>query len=249
MNVIAIVQARMSSTRLPNKTLLPLAGKPTLFHVINRLQECKTLNKIIVATSTHSNDDLIENWCKGAHLDFYRGSLTDVLDRYYCAAKEFNAEVVVRITADCPVIDSEIVDQVVTKFFANNFDACALAGDFPDGLDCQVFSLSALEKAWREATLPSEREHVGPYIDNNPELFKIGRLHKFKGLSHHRWTLDEPEDYEFLKILFTKLNGVVPHFKTKDILDLMEKEPELMKINSQIIRNQGYLNSLKAEQN
>jgi spore coat polysaccharide biosynthesis protein SpsF (cytidylyltransferase family) len=249
MKVIAIVQARMSSVRLPNKTLLLLAGKPTLAHVINRLQECKTLNQIIVATSTDPGDDLIEKWCRDVHIDFYRGSLSDVLDRYYCAAKEFNAEVVVRITADCPAIDSEIVDEVVTKFLSNDYDTCALAGEFPDGLDCQVFSLSALEKAWREAKLPSEREHVGPYIDNNPELFRVGHLYKFKGLSHHRWTLDEPEDYEFLKIVFTKLYGVVPHFKTKDILELMEKEPLLMNINSQIIRNQGYINSLKAEQN
>jgi spore coat polysaccharide biosynthesis protein SpsF len=247
MNLVAIVQARMSSVRLPNKVLLPLAGKPTLWHVINRLQECKSLQKIIVATSTDAGDDLIENWCNDAYLECFRGSLDDVLDRYYRAAKAFEAQAVVRVTADCPVIDPDIVDELVRNFLSKTFDAYSLAGDFPDGLDCQIFSMSALEKAWRNAVLPSEREHVGPYIENNPSIFKVGQLHKFKGLGHHRWTLDEPEDYEFLKLVFMKLYEMNPQFRTKDILELMENEPELLKINSQIVRNQGYLKSLKAE--
>jgi len=243
--IIAIVQARMTSSRLPGKVLLPLEGKPVLAHVINRLQNCKLLDEIVVATSIHKSDNPIEFWCNKEQIKFFRGSLDDVLDRYYKAALKFNADAIVRITADCPVIDSGLVDEVVEKYLAGEYESFALAGDFPDGLDCQIFSLSSLRKAWVEAKLPSEREHVGKYIENHPNLFKSGKYFKFKGLLHHRWTLDQIEDYEFLKSVFKKLYRKDFVFGTTDILELLEREPELMKINSQIQRNQGFLKSLK----
>lgn len=248
MKVVAIIQARMSSSRLPGKVLLPLAGKPVLEHVIQRLRHCKTLNHIMVATSTAIDDDAIENWCKQHSVECFRGDLTDVLDRYYQAATACCADVIVRITSDCPAVDPSIVDEVVAGFFSGNFDAFSLAGEFPDGLDCQVFSYATIAKAWKEATLPSEREHVGPYIEkSHPELFKIGGLHKFEGLNHHRWTLDEPQDYAFLQAVYAKLYREEIPFSATDVLNLLRQHPELMQFNSHIVRNEGYLKSIQKD--
>ncbi len=248
MNIVAIVQARMSSSRLPKKVLLPLAGKPVLAHVIERLQHCEMLNKIVVATSTDLSDDAIDKWCLQNNINYYRGSLLDVLDRYYQAALIYQADVIVRITADCPMIDPIIVDEVIEGFLAGNYDAYSLSGDFPDGLDCQVFRFDAIAKAWKDATLPSDREHVGPYIEKtHPELFRLSGLQKFTGLSHHRWTLDEPQDYDFLKAIFSKLYKKNKPFYAEDVLFLLGKEPKLMQINSGIIRNEGYLKSINSE--
>ncbi|MBK8761687.1 MAG: glycosyltransferase family protein [Sulfuritalea sp.] len=244
MKVVSIIQARMSSTRLPGKVLMPLAGQPVLWHVVVRIRACQTIAEVVVATSTDATDDAIEAWCKSADVSVYRGSLNDVLDRYYQAALLHDADVVVRITADCPAIDPTIVDKVVHGFLAGGYEFYGLAGEFPDGLDCTVFAFSALACAWREAVLPSEREHVGPYIEKHPEIFKSGGLKKYSGLSHYRWTLDEPRDYEFLQRVFTRLYQQGQIFLASDVLALLEKEPELMQLNSDIVRNEGYLKSL-----
>lgn len=247
MKVIAIIQARMSSSRLPGKVLMPLVGKPVLEHVVKRIQACTTISKVVVATSIDQTDDAIHAWCDKNNISCFRGSLNDVLDRYYQAAKIDLPDAVVRITADCPAIDPSVVDEVVSGFIAGGYDYYGLSGEFPDGLDCTVFVFAALEKAWREATLTSEREHVGPYIEKNPQLFKTGGLKKYTGLSHHRWTLDEPRDYEFLQAIFSRLYSEGYPFLASEILMLLDKEPELMAINSNIIRNEGYLKSLMEE--
>ena len=234
----------MSSTRLPGKVLMPLAGKPVLWHVVKRIRACQTIAEVVVATSTGTTDDAIESWCQSADVSCYRGSLNDVLDRYYQAGLLHAADVVVRITADCPVVDPTIVDEVVRGFLAGGYEFYGLAGEFPDGLDCTVFAFSALASAWREASLPSEREHVGPYIEKHPEIFKSGSLKKFSGLSHYRWTLDEPRDYEFLQRVFSRLYRQDQIFLASDVLTLLETEPELMQLNSDIVRNEGYLKSL-----
>ena len=243
-NIVAIIQARMSSLRLPGKVLMPLAGKPVLEHVVRRIRACKTIEKVVVATSTDHADDAIQAWCEKEGVSHYRGSLDDVLDRYYQAAKNHKADAVVRITADCPAVDPTIVDEVVGGFLAGGYDYYGLSGEFPDGLDCTVFSFAALERAWREAKLKSEREHVGPYVEKHPELFKIGGYRKFTGLSHHRWTLDEPRDYEFLQAVFARLYREGTPFLAAEVLALLDKEPELVTINGNIIRNEGYLKSL-----
>ena len=237
----------MSSTRLPGKVLMPLAGKPVLEHVVSRIRACKTISEVVVATSTDETDDIIQAWCNQSSLNLYRGSLEDVLDRYYQAAKAYHADAVVRITADCPAIDPTIVDEVVSGFLTGGYDYYGLSGEFPDGLDCTVFAFAALERAWREATLLSEREHVGPYIEKHPELFKNGGLQKFTGLSHHRWTLDEPRDFEFLQAVFARLFRDETPFLASEVLLLLENEPDLMGINNSIIRNEGYLKSLKED--
>ncbi|NTV02681.1 MAG: NTP transferase domain-containing protein [Chlorobiaceae bacterium] len=249
MNIVAIIQARMSSSRLPGKVLMPLAGKPVLWHVVNRIRACKSIGKIVLATSTDSSDDAIEAWCDMNDVFCYRGSLQDVLDRYYQAATFYGADAVVRITADCPAIDPGIVDEVVTGFIEGHYDYYGLGGEFPDGLDCTIFAFNALEKAWTEAKLDSEREHVGPYIENHPELFRNGAFYKFMGLGHHRWTLDEPSDYAFLQEIFSRLFQEGRQFSSGDVLELLEKVPELLKINDSITRNEGYLKSLMAERN
>jgi spore coat polysaccharide biosynthesis protein SpsF len=244
MKVVAVIQARMSSTRLPGKVLMPLAGQPVLWHVVDRLRACKTIQAIVVATSTDVSDDVIEQWCQGNGVQCFRGSLTDVLDRYVQAARASQADAVLRITADCPAIDPDTVDEVVAGFLADDFDFYGLKGEFPDGLDCTVFATCALEKAWLEAKLPSEREHLGPYIEQQPHLFKNGGFEKYQGLQHHRWTLDEPRDYAFLQAVFDRLYRKESHFSAVEVLDLLAHEPALYELNSNIVRNEGYLKSL-----
>ena len=247
MKVVAIIQARMSSSRLPGKVLMPLAGRPVLDHVVNRIRACRTVQDVWVATSTDETDDVIAHWCQEHGVNVYRGSLHDVLDRYHQAMLLSQADAVVRITADCPAIDPTIVDEVVDGFKAGGYEFYGLSGEFPDGLDCTVFARSALERAWREAKLPSEREHVGPYIEKHPEWFKSGGLKKFSGLSHHRWTLDEPRDYQFLECVFERLGSLGRIFLARDVLDLLQREPALSEINQDIVRNEGYLKSLQAD--
>ena len=248
MKVTAIIQARMTSSRLPGKVLLPLANKPVLEHIVERLSYCKMIDKIVIATSDQNTDDILSSYCKDNNLLCFRGDLEDVLDRYYQASKIYNADPIVRITGDCPVIDPEVVDKVITGYLSGDFDIFGLSGEFPDGLDCTVFSFSAIEKAWNEAKLKSEREHVGPYIENNPKIFKKGKLELFKGLESYRWTLDESNDYEFLSIIFNKLYKPDSPFLTNEILKFIHDNPEMLKINDQIIRNEGYLKSLKDDE-
>ncbi|MDD1690311.1 MAG: glycosyltransferase family protein [Methanoregula sp.] len=227
---------------------MELSGKPLVWHVINRIKKCKTVQQIVVATSNRPEDRAIVDLAESAGVRSFAGSEDDVLDRYYQAATKFNADPVVRITADCPVIDPVIVDETITGFFKGHFDAYWLSGEFPDGLDVTVFSYSALRDAWNNAKLPSEREHVGPYIINHPEKFKLGQFKKFSNLGHMRWTVDEPEDIQFIRKIYTRLYKEKEIFLAEDILRLLEKEPDLVNINADILRNEGYLKSLKKDQ-
>jgi len=245
--VVAIIQARMSSSRLPGKVLMPLANKPVLAHIVERLSYCKMIDKIVVATTNEVSDDLVADYCKNNNIDFYRGSLKDVLDRYYQSAKIHHANPIVRITGDCPVIDPVVVDAVITGYLSGEYDYYGLGGEFPDGLDCTVFSFSAIERAWKEAKLQSEREHVGPYIENNPHLFRNGALELFQGLSQQRWTLDELNDYELLSKIFNELYRLDSPFLTHEILQFIQNNPDLLEINSKIVRNEGYLKSLQED--
>jgi spore coat polysaccharide biosynthesis protein SpsF len=249
MNTVAIVQARMGSTRLPGKILKPLAGNPALWHLIERLRYSKRLQDIVIATTVNGEDDIVVELCKENQVKWFRGSENDVLDRYYQAAKAYDADPIVRITADCPVIDPVIVDEVIEGFFQGQYDVYGLGGEFPDGLDCVLYSFRVLEDLWKNTELPSDREHVGAtYIKNHTEKYKIGTYEKFKGLSHHRWTLDEEADLLFLQAIYDRIYRQGQIFATQDILDLLEREPHLMEINSGIVRNEGYLKSLKEDE-
>lgn len=246
--VVAIIQARMGSTRLPGKVLKEAAGKPLLWHLINRLQKCELLDEIVVATTTDESDLKIIEFCKQNTINYFAGSENDVLDRYYQAAKSFSADSIVRITADCPVIDPHIVDEVINEYLEKGYDVCGLSGEFPDGLDVTVFSFETLEDTWINAKLPSEREHVGPYMLKHPEKFKLGEYVKFDNLGHHRWTVDEEKDLQLIREIFSRLYESGKIFLTEDILNLLEREPELSKINEGIVRNEGYVKSLAEDE-
>jgi spore coat polysaccharide biosynthesis protein SpsF len=248
MRIVCVIQARMSSTRLPGKVLLPLAGREVLAHILDRLAVCETIDDVVVATSDQPSDDVLAQWCDLHGVPVFRGNLDDVLDRYYQCAVHACADAVVRITADCPALDPTIVDEVVRGFKASNFDLFYLGGEFPDGLDCAVFSFSTIERAWREATLKSEREHVGPYVVNHPEWFRLGSLEKFIGMGHHRWTLDEPRDLAFLQAVFERLHRPDGKpFLAGDIFDLLDREPDLLSANQGIVRNEGLIKSVAAD--
>lgn len=248
MRTVCIVQARMSSSRLPGKVLIQLGGKEVLAHVIDRLSLCRELDDVVVATSNDPSDDVLENWCMERNIKVFRGSLNDVLDRYYKCAIESQADCVIRITADCPLLDPQIVDEIVNQFKSGAYDLYYLSGEFPDGLDCAAFSFFALENAWHQASLPSEREHVGPYILKHPEYFRIGSLEKFKGLARHRWTLDEDRDLMFLNVVIDHFQSTKNNlFSTDDLINFLALNPGISDINRDIIRNEGLLKSIVSD--
>ena len=249
--ILAILQARMSSSRLPRKVLKPILGKPMLAHQIERVLGSKLIDKLVVATSTDAMDDPIGSLCRQMDVDCYRGSLDNVLDRFYQCAKQFEPDTVVRLTGDCPLADPEIIDHTISYFLKNGFDYASNCGKettFPDGLDLEVFIFEALETSWNKARLPSEKEHVTPYINQHPEIFNLGFYKGVEDLSALRWTVDEPRDFEFVTRVYEILYPEFPSFCTQDILDLLKKNPEIMKINAGIERNEGLKKSFKQDE-
>ena len=248
-NVLAILQARVSSSRLPGKVLKPILGKPMLQHQIDRVTRARSLDALVVATSTDASDDPVAGLCAAAGVNCFRGSLDDVLDRYYQAALEHQPRHIVRLTGDCPLIDPEIIDRLVEFYLAGSFDHAGNAVEpmFPDGLDAEVFTFAALEAAWREASLPSQREHVTPFIHQQPDRFRIGSYTNDVDLSHLRWTVDEPEDFDLVERIYAALYPQKPDFTTADILALLARQPELVQLNLGIRRNEGYERSLERD--
>ena len=242
-NVVAIVQARMTSARLPGKVLVDLGGYPVLHWVTNRLSLTETVDKVIVATSTDPSDDPVAGWCAQTQFQCFRGSLKDVLARFKGAAQATQAGIVVRITADCPLVDPKFVDLVVRQLVSAGLDYCGVAGEFPDGLDCEAMTIAALERAYVEASLPSEREHVTPFLKRSGLGFRTGSVEPFVGLGHHRWTLDCPEDLAFLRAVVSHHGGEPSRLKTNDVLAILASNPELSEINAGIVRNEGYIRS------
>lgn len=234
--VVAIIQARMGSTRLPGKVLADVRGQPMLSYVVGRVRAAKTLDEVVVATTTKPADDVIAAFCRERGVDCFRGSEEDVLDRYNQAAREHAAEAVVRITSDCPLIDPEVVDKTVRAFLtekpAPDYGSNSLVRTYPRGLDTEVMTFSALEAAWREARQPYQRTHVTPYIYENPERFRILRVTGDRDYSAYRWTVDTPEDLELVRAVYDRLEG--DSFLLDDIVRLMEREPELAEINRSI---------------
>lgn len=253
MKIIAITQARLSSTRLPAKVLLPLGKTSVLGLHINRLKEVKYFDEIIVATTNEAGSEKICQIAEEQSVRYFNGSLNDVLDRFYQAAIQFQPEIVVRLTSDCPLIDPKYVEDLIEKFLNHNVDYASncLIPNLPDGLDAEVMKFSALEKAWREAKLQSEREHVTPYIWKNCDV-KGGSL--FKGLAvdyglklqDYRITLDEKEDYEVIKALVDNLGENV---RLDEIMKYLADHPEIRSLNKEKIPNAGYLKSLAQDSN
>lgn len=240
-----IIQARMGASRLPDKVLMPLAGKPVLEHVIRRCQHAKLADKVIVATTLDSQDLAVSDFASSLGVCAFRGSTNDVLDRFFQTASLFGLQHIVRITADCPMIDPDIIDEVIALYFEKNSDYAsnALTETYPDGQDVEVFGFRALQEAWHKARLTSEREHVTPYIRRH-KTFKRCNLFCKSNLSQHRWTLDEPLDYQKLSAIFEVLYPQDPFFHMDDVLNFLAENSEINRLNSSIKRNEGYQKSL-----
>ncbi len=237
MNTVGIIQARMSSTRLPGKVLMDLGGETVLARVVSRLQRATLIDKIVVATSDSRIDDAIARECHQLEVSAFRGSESDVLDRYYQAARVFAADTVVRITSDCPVIDPQLVDETVRAFQQQHGDYAsnALSRSYPRGLDTEVFTIGALERAWHNAHQPYEREHVTSYLYEHPELFRLVSLRGQSDYSQYRWTLDTAEDLELLRAIYARFSSQ-DYFAWVEVIQLMEREPDLAELNSGVVQ-------------
>ena len=252
--IVAIIQGRMSSSRLPGKILTDISGQPMLSRVMIRASRATSLDQIIFATTIDASDDPVAEYCDFAGLDYTRGSLFDVLDRYYQTASQTKADVVVRITADCPVIDSELIDNVVNTLLEGEYDFVCnrlpppYQRTYPIGLDVEVCTFKALKKAWKEAKEPQHREHVMPYLYEevklspinrqlsegvSPRGFKVALLNHITDFGDYRWTVDTPEDLEFMREVYKHFNNR-DDFSWKEVLDLVHDNPELAKINANV---------------
>lgn len=233
-----IIQTRMGSTRLPGKVMLDLSGKPVITHVLERLSQCKNIDKIIIATTTNPEDDVIADYCSKNEVLFYRGSSDNVLSRYYNAAKENKLDLVVRITSDCPLIDPKVTESIVQFYLENKFDivtnACAdlTKRTYPRGLDTEVFSMKLLEDAFNNAQELYQKEHVTPYLyekSDNVYYYMNG-----KDYSKYRWTLDTEEDYALIKRVYEEFYHGYHDFFLQNIVEFFEKNPELFEINAHV---------------
>ena len=223
----------MGSTRLPGKVLMNLCGETVLARVVQRLRRATLIDCTVVATTNRPSDDVIVRECNSLQVACLRGSETDVLDRYWQAAQWFGAEVIVRVTSDCPLIAPELADETIRAFLRQPFDYAsnALERTYPRGLDTEVFPIAALERAWREANKSYEREHVTPYIYEHPELFRLLSIRAERDYSAYRWTLDTPEDMQLMQAIYARFADR-DNFGWREILALMEREPELATLNS-----------------
>ena len=243
-----IIQARMGSSRLPGKVLMKSDnGTPLLYHVINQLRHCSKVKNLVIATTTNQEDDEIEKFADNNSVNVFRGSEKDVLDRYFQCAKKYSFSTIVRITSDCPLIDPQIVDKVIERFFSGNYDYATntLIRTFPIGTDAEVFSFSALETAWKNAQLPSEREHVTPHLRNKGN-FKTINVENDTNISNLRLTVDRIEDFELINEILNNLSINPIHLE--NILELFSRKPELIEINKHINNNEGLDRSLKEDE-
>lgn len=249
-NILIIAQARLGSTRLPGKVMKKVLDKPLLWYLAKRVQQVKTPHKFIIATGeTESNQPIID-LAKSLNIDYFIGSEDDVLDRYYQTAKTFKGDVIVRITGDCPLTDPNIIDKGLDIFLNGNYDYVSNVHPptYPDGFDLEIFSFKALEIAWKEAKLPSEREHVTPHIWKNPEKFPPRNFEFEVDVHTIRLTVDNLEDFELISIIIKKFHDHWDSFQARDIVKYLIENRELLEINSQLTRNEGYLKSLKEDE-
>lgn len=242
MNIVAIIQARTGSTRLPNKIFNELAGKPLVWHVCERLKYSKRITKIVIATTNNIQDDILESWAKENKINYFRGSENDVLSRYYYAALEYEADIIVRITADDPFKDPDVIDMTIRLLTDNNLDFAYNNSptSFPEGLDVEVFTQPALETAFLNAKTDFEKEHVTQFFYKNIEKFNNANLLHNENLSHYRWTIDTNTDYLMAREVYENLYKENEIFKLNDILDLLKRYPEIAEINASELRSAMY---------
>jgi spore coat polysaccharide biosynthesis protein SpsF len=289
---LAIIQARMSSSRLPGKVLMDIAGKPMLQHVMDRSRQAKSVDQVVLATTSDPSDDLLQKFCQQQAIPYHRGSLADVLDRFYQTALQFPAEVIVRLTADCPLLDPDLIDRTVSAFVGNQIDqqpledtrmvqlsaADQLPYDFaanrlpppwkrtlPIGLDVEVCSFAALQRAWEEARETHQREHVMPYLyaglafspveippgrewylqqGVTPHGFRVAQLNHFPDYGQHRWTVDTPADLEFVRHVYAHFDDQYS-LSWKEVLALLDQKPELMSINAHVPHKSAFDTDLR----
>jgi len=249
--IVIVVQARMSSSRLPGKVMLPILGESLLFRMIERLKMIKHKAQIVIATSKESGDNIIEQEASKIGIPCFRGSLNNLLDRHYQVAKQYNADIVLKIPSDCPLIDPKIIDQVLDFCFENpgqyDFVSNLHPATFPDGNDVEIMTMDCIERTWKEATRQLELEHTTPYIWENPEKFRIGNVVWNTGNDYsmsHRFTIDYQADYEFIKAVFEELYPAKPEFSCEDILELLGKRPDIYQINAEYSGVNWYRNHL-----
>ena len=249
-HVVAIIQARMGSTRLPGQSLEVIEARPLLLHVVDRARAATLIDDVWIATTTQPEDDRIAETADSNGVAVYRGSVEDVLDRYVGAARAAAADTVVRLTADDPLKDPQIIDKVVRALIEGShvdYASNTLEPTYPEGLDVEVFARHTLERASREAALPSEREHVTPYIWKHPEIFRLVSIKDDIDRSHMRWTVDYPADLEFVRAVYGELyHGEV--FSSGAVLELLARHPGLMGVVEPHERNEGYRRSVGEEQ-
>ena len=247
---VAIVQARMGSTRLPGKVLRPILGRPMLSLIVERLRAVSAIALVVVATSDLQRDEPVRAFCEAESVACFSGDEADVLDRFYHAARHQDADPVLRFTGDCPLIDPELVGRLITMYRSGRYDHVAVAagagamflktGRFPNGLDAECFSFAALERAWREAVHPSDREHVTPYIWRNKDLFRNELLRSDGDYSSHRWTVDNELDLALVTAIYESLHRDGPPFSMADVLKFLAVNPHLATTNQAFIGHEGY---------
>lgn len=240
--ITVIIEARTGSSRLPNKVIAKIEDKPMIFYVINRVKQIKSVEQIILATTKERNDLILKDIAEQNSIKTFLGDSDDVLNRDYQCELENSADPIIRITGDCPLIDPNIVEEMLEFFLENDYDYVSnrINPKYPDGLDVEIYSFKTLEFAARNARWSSERELVTTYITKNPEMFKIFSYENHLDLSHHRWTVDETKDLEFVRKIY-KIMKPITNFSMNEILDVLEKNPDLSKINSEIMRNEGHI--------
>lgn len=238
MKTVIIVQARMTSTRLPGKVMKRVLGKPLLEYQLERLQRVKLADEIVIATTTNQTDEPIVELCNSLSVACFRGSEDDVLSRYYGAATAHKADLVVRVTSDCPLIDPQVIDTVIDYCLQNqshyDYVSNSLERTYPRGMDTEVFSFSTLQQAFGEATAQPDREHVTPFIYRQPARYRLGHVIYSEDCSHHRWTVDTPEDFELIQKIIEAIYPRKPNFTLEDCLSLLKKHPEWYIINSHV---------------
>ncbi len=255
-NIVTVIQAKMKSTRLPNKVMLSLAGKPLLLRMVERVKSSKLSGTVVVATTTDSDDDQIYSLCKDEGINVFRGHPSDLLDRHYKAGLKYDADAVVKIPSVCPLIDPAVITRVL-KYFIDNQDKYDFVSNlhpatYPDGNDAEVIRMDSLRSAWKSAKLTVERELTTPYIWGNPEKFRIGNIVWEAGLDYsmtYRFKIDYEEDYFFIKSIYDELYNINPLFGVNDVLYLLQLKPHLNEINSKYIginRHRHHLHELKS---
>ena len=246
--ITCIIQARTDSTRLPNKVLKEIEDIPMICHIINRIKRSRNVEQIILATTDNNSDKILLDIAEKFKIIGFAGDDDDVLERFFNAATSFSADPIVRITGDCPLVDPELLDNMIQIFLENRYDYVSntIERTFPDGLDIEIFSFDALKKAHQQAKWSSEREHVTPFIVKNQDLFRVYNYRNKQDLSNLRWCVDEEDDLLMVKQIFHEMI-TEQFFSTADIIDLVSKNPKIAEINKNIKTNEGYKKSLKKD--